>query len=111
MIIDQADVIFMQNWNHLKDVVNLINRIPEKVIHKLRQTGEIDFSRVKQNFLDNLGKFWRQTITIGEHRSVEINQLFKKYCFNPRVNNFFLIKGIIKINQTSVGSINKILVN
>jgi U3 small nucleolar RNA-associated protein 25 len=44
-IIDEADTMGMQNWDHLITVMQAMNKTPE-------QTHETDFSRVRDAFLN-----------------------------------------------------------
>uniref|UniRef100_A0A7S2SMD6 U3 small nucleolar RNA-associated protein 25 n=1 Tax=Mucochytrium quahogii TaxID=96639 RepID=A0A7S2SMD6_9STRA len=68
--IDQADVLEMQNWQHLVDVFNAINR---KVL-KLRE--EMDFSRVRNYMLiDGLARLFRQTMVFSQYPSPFVNSL------------------------------------
>lgn len=70
LIIDQADVIGMQNWEHLTHVMDHLNRLP-------RDTHDCDFSRVQVHFLDGLAGATRQTILFSEYSTPEINALLK----------------------------------
>lgn len=70
LIIDQADVIGMQNWEHLVHVMEHLNRLP-------RGIHDCDFSRVQIHFLDGLGGATRQTVLFSEYITPEINALLK----------------------------------
>ncbi|CAM8913404.1 unnamed protein product [Rhodiola kirilowii] len=74
-IIDHADIISMQNWDHVRTVVPYFNRMPKK------QHGT-DFMRVKRWYLDGLSKYYRQTIVLGSYLTPEMNALFNRHCFN-----------------------------
>lgn len=70
LIIDQADVIGMQNWEHLTHVLEHLNRLP-------RDSHGCDFSRVHMHFLDGLASATRQTILFSEYTTPELNALLK----------------------------------
>ena len=70
LIIDQADVIGMQNWEHLTHVLEHLNRLP-------RDAHGCDFSRVRMHFLDGLAGATRQTVLFSEYITPELNALLK----------------------------------
>lgn len=75
LILEQADVFTMQNWEHVLHIFQHIN-IPPKDSHN------VDFSRVRNISLDNLDKFYRQTIAISSTNLPQISSLFSKFCYN-----------------------------
>eukprot|EP01107_Rhizomastix_libera_P001725 TRINITY_DN1289_c1_g4_i1.p1 TRINITY_DN1289_c1_g4~~TRINITY_DN1289_c1_g4_i1.p1 ORF type:complete len:818 (-),score=259.10 TRINITY_DN1289_c1_g4_i1:25-2478(-) len=77
VIVDQADVIFMQNWEHIKQVFASLNLIP-------LNPHETDFSRVRPWFLDGSAKLFRQNVIISSIPIPELNALFTKKCQNIR---------------------------
>jgi len=79
-VVDQADVIEMQNWQHLVDVMEVMNSKPAN----LRE--DMDFSRVRQSFLlDGMPRRLRQTIVFTSTP-------------NPYVNALFVPKSVSKMN-------------
>ncbi|XP_073145604.1 protein NUCLEOLAR FACTOR 1-like [Henckelia pumila] len=60
LIIDLADVMLMQNWSHVKTVVEKLNKIPSK------QHGT-DIMRIRPWYLDGQAHFYRQTIILSSH--------------------------------------------
>ncbi|KAL7673867.1 hypothetical protein ACOME3_000147 [Neoechinorhynchus agilis] len=76
MVIDQAEVILQQNWDHVISVINLINRIPSDPAH-------IDFSRVRHRYLDGHASNFRQTIVISQYPSSYFKSLIER-CRNIR---------------------------
>ncbi len=74
VIIDQCDVLLMQNWSHLEHVLNHLNCIP-------KESHGTDFSRVKHWYLDQCGKYLRQTIICSAIVTPEINAMFNR-CTN-----------------------------
>lgn len=85
----------MQNWEHLKDIMNLINLTPT-------QDRGADFSRIRDVFLNQQMKYNRQTIILSHHMFAEINSLYNKYCFN--------IRGLYKWKKEEEGVIDTVAV-
>lgn len=54
-LVQYADVLMMQNWDHANDVLALLNHDPEK-------NNDTDFSRVRNPILEGQGAYWRQLI-------------------------------------------------
>lgn len=75
-VVDQADVIMMQNWDHVTAIAGALNRIPAK------PRDDTDFSRVRRWFLDEQGKYYRQNVVITQTLTPEINALFNRTCAN-----------------------------
>ncbi|NWR46101.1 DIEXF factor, partial [Regulus satrapa] len=75
LIIDQADIYLMQNWEHVLHVMKHINLLP------LDSHG-VDFSRVRMLNLNNWSKYYRQTLLFSALQDPQINSVFNKHCFN-----------------------------
>ncbi len=56
-VIDEADTMHMQNWDHVLTVLNCVNVLP-------KQTRDTDFSRVQDFYLNGWGKFYRQYVAM-----------------------------------------------
>ena len=54
-LVQNADVLMMQNWDHVNDVLEFLNQQPQK-------NNDTDFSRVRNYFLDGQAMHWRQLI-------------------------------------------------
>ncbi|VDK77856.1 unnamed protein product [Litomosoides sigmodontis] len=74
LIIDKADILLMQNWEHLLNVVGSLHMQPKKLT--------VDISRVRRWHLEQYSKFYRQTVLISEERRAECDALFARYCVN-----------------------------
>ncbi|XP_067421120.1 U3 small nucleolar RNA-associated protein 25 homolog [Emydura macquarii macquarii] len=77
LIIDQADVYLMQNWEHILHLMNHLNLLP------LESHG-VDFSRVRMLNLNNWSRYYRQTLLFSALQDPQINSIFNKHCFNYR---------------------------
>jgi U3 small nucleolar RNA-associated protein 25 len=75
VVVDGADLMSMQNWNHLTNVLKAINRLPES-------QNLIDISQIHDWCLSNLAEVFRQIIVISSFPSAEIHGLFEKYSKN-----------------------------
>ncbi|EHH15582.1 hypothetical protein EGK_01693 [Macaca mulatta] len=75
LIIDQADIYLMQNWEHVLHLMNHMNLLP-------MDSHGVDFSRVRMWSLNNWSKYYRQTLLFGALQDAQINSVFNKYCVN-----------------------------
>lgn len=93
LIVDQADALLMQNWEHMEYIVERLNLQP-------REAHGCDFSRVRSWYLDNNAKYFRQTITLSAFNTPELNTLF----FNQTKN----WAGKYKISAVYTGAIQEL---
>lgn len=75
MIVDQADVLMMQNWDHVLSIFERINRQP------VSPTG-IDFARVRMWTLNGWSKLYRQTIVFSEFDLLPLQSVLSSCCSN-----------------------------
>ncbi|XP_048831434.1 U3 small nucleolar RNA-associated protein 25 homolog [Brienomyrus brachyistius] len=96
LVVDQADVFLMQNWEHVLHVMKHLNLQP------LDSHG-VDFSRVRMWNLNNWAQYYRQTLVFSAVQDPQINSIMSKHCFNYR--------GQVSVkNLPKTGSICQVLV-
>ncbi|RXM30301.1 Digestive organ expansion factor-like [Acipenser ruthenus] len=96
LIIDQADVFLMQNWEHVLHMMKHLNLQP------LDSHG-VDFSRVRMWNLNNWSRYYRQTLLFSAIQDPQINAIHSKHCCNYR--------GQVAVkNLPKTGSISQVLV-
>ncbi|KAJ3444141.1 orf protein-related [Anaeramoeba flamelloides] len=79
-ILDHADVLLMQNWEHILTIWKVLNKLPES-------QGNTDFSRVKHWYLDGQAKYFRQNLIFSRFNTIEINAFFnnsKLFCSSSK---------------------------
>lgn len=93
VIVDHADAMLMQNWEHMEFVFEHLNLLPKK-------DHGCDFSRLRKWYADDDAKYFRQTIALAAFNTPEINALF----FNQSRN----WAGKVKINRFYPGAIQEL---
>ena len=97
-LVGRSDVLMMQNWDHVNEVLDSVNKLPQN-------NNETDFSRVRDYFLAGQAANWRQTIVCTDILDPTILSTFKRFAKSR--------SGILKTRQKVMedeGSIAKILV-
>lgn len=61
LIIDQAHVLYMQNWQHVEEIIEILNKIPK---YKDMSNG---LEEIREYYFENMAKFYRQNIVSSEY--------------------------------------------
>ncbi|XP_045187130.2 U3 small nucleolar RNA-associated protein 25 homolog [Mercenaria mercenaria] len=83
LIIDQADILMMQNWDHVLHIMQHLHLQPQ-------ESHGVDFSRVRMWTLNGWGKYYRQSLIFRSVPVPEISALFNKHCHNFAGKNEFI---------------------
>lgn len=75
VVLDQADALLMQNWEHVSSIFEHLNLQP-------RDAHGCDFSRVRPWYLDNHARFFRQNITLTAFDTPDLAELARTACHN-----------------------------
>lgn len=75
VILDQADIFLMQNWEHVLDIMQHINMMPSK-------PRKMDIARVRLWQLENWSKYYRQLIMFTSISVPLVHSFFQTYSLN-----------------------------
>ena len=89
LIMDQAESLLMQNWEHVEYIFDRLNLQP-KGFHGC------DFSRVREWYLDGDAKYLRQTILLSAFNFPSLNKIYMQRMLN--------IAGKVKYSKDTDGS-------
>jgi len=72
VLVYQADVLHMQNWEHVEYVMRHVNTLPKDI-------NETDFNRVRPYFLNGLAEYHRQLIIISHFTNPEMQSFYRSF--------------------------------
>jgi U3 small nucleolar RNA-associated protein 25 len=73
IVLYQADVMYMQNWDHVQYVLQRTNKLPTN------HSPDTDFSRVRPYFLEGLAAQHRQLVVLSAFNAPDILAAFREY--------------------------------
>lgn len=85
LVIDQAEVLQYQNWQHVLDILAFVNATP-------KSGKNTDFSRVSPTFLANQGALLRQTLLFSGQDHPQFANVLRKHGKN--VSGTVLLRGV-----------------
>jgi U3 small nucleolar RNA-associated protein 25 len=75
VIVDHANALLMQNWQHVEHIFSQLNLLP-------KESHGCDFSRVRHWYLDGESKHIRQTIVTTDFITPDIHSIYTKSMLN-----------------------------
>lgn len=71
LIMDHANQMEMQNWDHVSTVLKYVNKIP-------KEFHDADFSRIRMWSINDQASFFRQTLVFSEYLTPTVNNIVSR---------------------------------
>ena len=71
VVLDMADLLLMQNWEHVESVMDCLNGLP-------KTSNSTDFSRLRSVFVDGCAGMLRQTVLLSSIDSPDLAALVRR---------------------------------
>lgn len=94
-IVDRCDVLKMQNWENVRDILATLNLKPASL------PKSCDIRRLRLVFSEGLAQQYRQTIVLSNGRRPELNALFPLATPDTICKNF---RGLIQLHRAYLGT-------
>lgn len=92
LIIDQANSIELQNWDHIFTIFKYLNKIP-------KEFHDADFSRVRMWSIDEKAKYFTQSLVFGEYITPNISNVITR---SKNINGKYKFKRIVKTEESAM---------
>jgi U3 small nucleolar RNA-associated protein 25 len=95
LIMDRANQIENQNWDHINTVLKYVNKIP-------KEFHDADFSRIRMWSINEQAKLFRQTLIFSEYQTPNINNITTK---SQNLSGRIKVKPVFTENNCIMNSI------
>ncbi|KAJ2903202.1 hypothetical protein MKZ38_010238 [Zalerion maritima] len=75
VVVDQADALLMQNWEHVEHIFKHLNLMPDS-------KNDWEIGRVRPWYLEGQAQYYRQTVILSQFQTPELAELQRVHCLN-----------------------------
>jgi len=95
-LVQHSEVIMMQNWDHVNDILALLNKEP-------KNNNGTDFSRVRNYLLEGQGARWRQLIVSSKYWDPTLLSTLKR--FGKSLSGQLKVRRKVRDGDASISSV------